>query len=778
MDDYKNIFGVNMQNAVGNPAYMFKGTKYRITIITDRLVRFEYSENGSFEDRPTEFAKNRRFGGPQIEKSEDDKTLVLRTKYFQIKYVKEKNYVGTKLAPDENLLVTIRDTDKVWFFEHAEARNYKGTKTSLDNAKELTGLSKGLYSTDGFVSFDDSQSLIFNEDGSVGKRKDERIDTYLFVYKKDYGYAIKDYFDLTGYPPLIPRYAYGIWWDKKEKYDTNEIYKLVSKFRKYEIPLNVIILNEWSKNNEEREFNEGFPAPEALFKELNSQDIHVGLELKLPGTKNSEGKIIPFNVFNFDYIKSYFTNVIKPLNDIGVDFYSIENKPKDLYSLRMTNYYFYNYQKALPTKRGLLLAKNGLVSSHLYPVHNSGNTLVDFKTLDMLPEFNATAANIGVTWWSHAIGGYSGGEEDNILFIRYVEFAVYNPIFRLSSKHGHYYKREPWLWDVKTRKIVRYYTNIRLKLIPYLYSEGYKYSRTGLPMIQPIYYIYPELFDEPLYKNEYYFGSEFFIAPITNTKDEIMNRTVVKLFMPSGIWYDFKTGKKFPAGRQMAFYKDEDFPVFAKQGAIIPMADLNDTNRNSTKNPSDLEIHIFPGKNNTYRLYEDDSTKESYKEGDYLISVIDYNYLPNNYTVIIRPIEGKLSVVPEKRNYKIRFRNTKVADEVLVYVGSQKVLSKNYVDDEDFVVEIVGVPTKEQLTINCKGKDIELDATRIINEDIDSIISDLKISTELKEKIASIIFSEDDVKKKRMDIIKLKKEGLKEIFIKMFLKLLDYIAEI
>ena len=51
MDDYKNIFGVNMQNAVGNPAYMFKGTKYRITIITDRLVRFEYSENGSFEDR-------------------------------------------------------------------------------------------------------------------------------------------------------------------------------------------------------------------------------------------------------------------------------------------------------------------------------------------------------------------------------------------------------------------------------------------------------------------------------------------------------------------------------------------------------------------------------------------------------------------------------------------------------------------------------------------------------------------------------------------------------
>ena len=342
MDDYNSIFGVNYQSAAGNPAYIFKGEKYRITVLTDRLVRFEYSETGSFEDRPTEFAKNRKFGAPVIEKSEDEKTLVLRTKYFQIKYVKENNYVGTKLAPDENLLVSVRDTDKVWYFEHAEARNYRGTKPSLDHARGLSDLSKGLYSTDGFVSFDDSNTLIFNEDGSVGKRNDDRIDTYLFVYKKDYGYAIKDYFDLTGYPPLIPRYALGIWWDKKEKYDTNEIYKLVSKFRKYEIPLNVMILNDWSEGGAERKFSADFPTASALIKELNNQDIHIGLALKLPGTKNEEGEVTPFNVFNYEYIKSYFTNVIKPLNDLGVDFYSLEFNPKDLYSLRMTNYYFYN----------------------------------------------------------------------------------------------------------------------------------------------------------------------------------------------------------------------------------------------------------------------------------------------------------------------------------------------------------------------------------------------------------------------------------------------------
>lgn len=775
MDELKDIFGVNYAQAIPNPECILQGEKYRITILTERLVRFEYNENGSFEDRPTEFVKNRKFPKPAFEKNEDDKRIYITTKYFELKYEKEKPFLGSKLAPDQNLVVKLVDTEKFWYFGHVEARNYGGTSVSL-NSKEDQKKTKGLYSTDGFVSFDDSQSLIFNEDGSAGKRSDERVDTYLFMYKKDYGYAIKDYFDLTGYPPIIPRYALGIWWDKDETYSASDLYKLLNKFNKYETPINVLILNNWTKNG--MTFDDTIQNPQSIIKDLHNGGVHVGLKVNTEKLLTQDGKKMPFNVYSPAFVKSFFTNVIKPLNAIGVDFYSIETPSDDLYALRLTNYYFYNFQKAIPNKRGMILSKNGLIASHLYPVYNSGDTLVDWKTLKALPSFNTTSSNIGSTWWSHAIGGYSGGIEDSNLFIRYIQFATYSPIFRLASKKGRYYKREPWYWDVKTIKIIKDYTNVRLKLIPYLYSEGYKYSKTGLPLMQPLYYIYPELYDEPMYKNEYYFGSELFIAPITNAKDDVMNRTVAKVFIPNGTWYDFKTGKKFPGGRQIAFYKDEDYPVFAKQGAIIPLADLKEKARNNTSNPDALEIQIFPGKNNTYRLYEDDPTTESYKEGKYLVSVIDYNYLPNNYTLIIRPIEGDLKVIPEKRKYKIRFRNTRQADDVIVYAGSTKIDVKSYLDDEDFIVEVPYVETKEQITINCKGKDIEIDAVRIINEDIDSIITDLKITTQLKEQIANIIFSEEDIKDKRIAIIKLRKQGIDEIFVKMFLKLLDYIAEI
>ena len=103
---------------------------------------------------------------------------------------------------------------------------------------------------------------------------------------------------------------------------------------------------------------------------------------------------------------------------------------------------------------------------------------------------------------------------------------------------------------------------------------------------------------------------------------------------------------------------------------------------------------------------------------------------------------------------------------------------KTYVDGPDFIVEIQNVPTVGQLSISCKGKDIEIDALRLINEDIERIISDLQIPTEMKEKIDSILFSDLPIKKKRIEIRKLSRIGLDKKFVKMFLKLLEYIGEI
>lgn len=780
MDEFKSRFGLNYNDAVSKNAAIYKGLKYRITVLSEILVRLEYSENGMFEDRPTELARFRNFDTPKVLATEDEKKLVLQTSYFELTYSKENNFYGPKMSPEQNLKVQLLGTDKMWYFTQAEARNFKGTCSNLDDKNSIPKLEKGLYSTDGFVSLDDSESLIFNEDGSVGKRSDKRIDTYLFMYKKDFGFCLKDYYKLTGYPPLIPRYAYGVWWNKDETYTVNDIYSLLAKFQKYEIPISILLLNNWSKNDVTFD-NELIPSPSNVIKNLHDENIKLGLNLKLnsvPATQNGIEIEIPFNVYDRGFVGSYFNTFIKPLNEMGVDFYSIDNRSKDLSELRMMNYYFYNYTANEPNKRGIILSRNGLVAAHLYPIYNSGETIVDWKTLKMLPEFNSTSSNIGVSWWSHAIGGFKEGIEDNELYTRFVQLGTYSPIFRFASLKGHYYKREPWKWDVKTRKIVKDYTNLRYKLIPYLYSEAYKYSKTGLPLLQPLYYRYPELYDEPTYRNEYYFGTELFIVPITDKKDNVMNRTITKLFLPNGTWYDFKTGKKYPGGkRYISFFQDEDYPVFAKQGGIIPLAIQDESKPNKTDNPEKMEIHIFPGKNNNYKLYEDDGSTNAYKEGNFMTTSIDYNYLPNNFTVIIRPLEGKKGIIPPTRSYKIKFRNTRFADDVIAYIGTNRLDIKMYLDDQDFVVETPPISTEEQLSINCKGKDIEIDAVRLINEDIDTIISDLKIRTKLKEKVAEIMFSEDDIRKKRIAIRKLASQGLGEIFIKMFLKLLEYIGE-
>ena len=152
------------------------------------------------------------------------------------------------------------------------------------------------------------------------------------------------------------------------------------------------------------------------------------------------------------------------------------------------------------------------------------------------------------------------------------------------------------------------------------------------------------------------------------------------------------------------------------------------------------------------------------------------NYRKSNYTLIIRPIEGDVNVLIPTRDYKIVFRNTKKSDHVVVY-ENDKVLEniKTEATDTSFIVYLENVSTKSQLVINCYGEDIEIDSVKLIKDDIDSILFDLKIYTNIKDEIASIVFNEEmSLGKKRIAIKKLKKKGLDPRSIKIFLRLLEY----
>lgn len=781
---------------------IFQGSNYRISILSERLVRLEYSIDGTFSDALTNLVKNRNFAVPEFKVEQDDKYLVINTKYFMLQYIKNKTFVGPKFAPDNNLKVSLLNTDKVWFYGQPEARNFKGGAISLDNYTNKVNLDKGLYSTDGFVLVDDSGNYEINDDGSLKNPNPNKIDLYLFMYKKDFGLCLKDYFTLTGYPPLIPRYALGIWWNREKIYSSGDAISLLKSFNKYQVPLSVLLLSEFwhiKDTNDYNKYRTGFtfnpslfPKPQEFIKYMHDSGVRIGVNIDpIEGIRKEEagysniarelninnGSTIPFNVLDKDFMALFVKNLIDPLLNLGIDIYWIDYK-KDLNGIKVLNYFFNENFKKIRDNRPLTITRSPLVAPHRAGILYSGETIVSWNTLKFLPFYNSLAANKGVTWWSHDVGGYKDGVEDSELYIRYVQFSTFNPIFRFSAKRGVYYKREPWMWDVKTFNVAREYCLLRQRLIPYLYAEAYNYSRVGRPLIQPIYYSYPEIYDEPIYRNEYYFGKELFIAPITNPKDPDMNRSIERIFLPKGIWYDFKTGKKYVGNkRYVSFYKEEEYPIFAKAGGIIPLANL-ENNINDTNSPKNMEINIFPGNSNTYKMYEDDGITKMYEDGNYIVTEFVYNYMPDNYTLIIHPVDGKSGVIPNLRNYKVRFRNTRSVDSVEIYLDGAKadLEYSSYENDNDFVVDVKDVPTTRQLTVNCKGKDIEINAVRIINEDINSIISDLKISTKLKEEIASIIFSDIDIRLKRIRIKKLKE--LDKRFIKMFIKLLEYIAEI
>ncbi len=798
-------FEMNHELALMNPKQIIRGQKYRITVLTERLLRLEYSETGNFLDVPTNQIWYRALPECKFDKKEDNTYLEIETSYLKLYYTKEKPFYGGKVNPMSNLKVELKNTDRVWYYGHPEVRNFGAPGTELSDKHGKVHFRKALYSIDGFVSIDDSKTDILNPNGTLSPRENEAIDLYLFCYNKDFDLCLKDYFAITGKPALIPRYALGNWWNRNITYNDAELKTLIDDFHRYEIPLSVLLLDkDWHIRTYEKEKHlmtgftwnkELFHSPTEMINYLHSKGIRLGLNIspmegfypideyyekaKMYLGADEKG-VIPFNVFEPKIVDVYLKLFIHPLDAIGADFFWIDyfDKQKIAELQALKHYQFYDMTRNYK-RRPMVLARNTFVAPHRYPVLYSGKTTVGWETLKKIPLHNLAAANMGVSFWSHDIGGYFKGVEDSELYIRYVQLGVFSPIMKFGAEAGKYYKREPWRWSMKTYGITKNYLQLRHKLIPYLYTEAYKYHQFGTPLIEPVYYQYPEMVDDPLYKNEYYFGSAFFVSPIIKKKDYVMNRVVHKFFMPEGTWYDFVTGKKFPGGRNYTtFFRDQDYPVFVRAGSIIPLGE-ND-NPNDTTPPKNMEIQIFPGKNNVYKLYEDDGVSDLYRKGFYLLTSIDYNYMPNNYTVIVRALEGKSGIVPATRNYKFRFRNTKQSKDVIVYFNETKLGYESYVEGPDFIVEVKNVKTIGQLTINCKGKDIEIDAVRLINEDIEGIISDLQIETELKEKVDAVLFNPElTVKKKRIEIRKMANRGILERkFMKLFLKLLEYIDQV
>ena len=175
-------FAPNLKKGVSKKETVFQGNTYRITVLSERLLRLEYSKSGNFNNNLTLLVSNRNFSIPQFKIEEDAKYLVITTNYFMMQYVKEQPFKGPIFAPDSNLKVKLNNTDKIWYITQPEARNFKASAISLDEFPKVK-LENGLYSTDGFATLNDTMPINITENGILQKSNSDEIDLYLFMYK-------------------------------------------------------------------------------------------------------------------------------------------------------------------------------------------------------------------------------------------------------------------------------------------------------------------------------------------------------------------------------------------------------------------------------------------------------------------------------------------------------------------------------------------------------------------------------------------------------------------
>ena len=148
MSTLGNHFLPNMNNRMTNPKAVFKGKNYRISIISDMIIRLEYDEEGIFNDYLTENVLNRNFPLPQLDVQEDHATLIVNTKYYRLQYLKEKPFKGSLFAPDSTLRVNVLNSQAYWYYGSDEIKNISCLKPNLDLKKEFVFASEVLDSYD------------------------------------------------------------------------------------------------------------------------------------------------------------------------------------------------------------------------------------------------------------------------------------------------------------------------------------------------------------------------------------------------------------------------------------------------------------------------------------------------------------------------------------------------------------------------------------------------------------------------------------------------------
>ena len=587
---------------VADPRAVVRGDTFRITVLTDGLLRLEHAADGDFEDRASTFALHRELPVPEFRLIETADLLEIITGRLHLTYDRGPfSTSGLTVA----VLGNVSSYHSVWRFGEAPD-DLGGTARTLDNADGAVPLGPGVVSRWGFAVLDDSRTMVFDDEGWVAPRDGSRTDLYLFGYGRDYHAAIRAFYAVSGPTPVLPRYSLGNWWSRFHRYSADEYLALIARFGDEGIPLSVSVLDmDWHLVDIDPKHGSGwtgytwnrelFPDPAGFLATLHERGLRVTLNVhpadgvrafedaypamaEALGRDPGSGDPIAFDVTDPRFLAAYFDIVHRPLEEPGVDFWWIDwqsgphSRIVGIDPLWMLNH-FHFMDNARGGRRPMTFSRYAGPGSHRYPVGFSGDTLVTWASLGFQPYFTATASNVGYGWWSHDIGGHMLGGRDDELATRWVQLGVFSPIMRLHSGDNPFNSKEPWRFGAEARAVMVDFLRLRHRLLPYLHTMNHLAARDGLPLVQPMYWSHPhrpEAYEVP---HQFTFGTELVVAPITTPRDAAVQRAGVRVWLPEGSWIDVLTGLVYEGGRQVLMHRDlAGLPVLAGSGAIVPLA--------------------------------------------------------------------------------------------------------------------------------------------------------------------------------------------------------------
>lgn len=491
--------------------------------------------------------------------------------------------------------------------------------------------------------------------------------TYQVISGETWEELTSNYTFLTGKQPLPPRWAFGNFSSRFGYHSQEEVEKTIRKFEENKIPVDAIILDlywfgksikgtmgnlEWDKDN--------FPNPDKMIADLNKKNIKTILitepfiltssskwqetvDKKVLAT-NTDGTPATWDFYfgNTGIVdvfkpsgKQWFWDVYKRLINQGVaGLWGDLGEPEVLPTTVITaggkadevhNIYGHNwakliadgYKKDFPTTRPFILMRAGYSGSQRFGmIPWSGDVSRTWGGLQSQVGIAVQMGMQGMAYMHSDLGGFAGDYFDNELYLRWLQYGVFTPVFRPHAQED--VASEVANKDVVTKEKAKKQVELRYQLLPYSYTLAFENNQTGKALMRP-FYVKDESnqFLNDIKSDQYYWGNSFLVKPITTAN---VIETEVQFPNGNGNWFDFYTDKEYKSNTTQKVAVTEDhIPVFVKGGSFIPRIKTIQNTSEYSLDTFDLHYYFDATMPSSFgKLYNDDgTTPNAFEKGEY-----------------------------------------------------------------------------------------------------------------------------------------------------------------